>query len=87
MLAWHCAEPPSYLLTPLNATNLTNVQIEMYGNLHLSQNITSIQQIVNKTSSGNVYWITIQGSNVTYLGTTNVSTGWVYGEAPNPRAS
>lgn len=51
----------------------------MHGNLHLSQNITAVQAIVNKTTSGNVYWITIAGTNVNYTGTTNVSTGWVYG--------
>ncbi|KAF1351290.1 hypothetical protein BDV97DRAFT_271273, partial [Delphinella strobiligena] len=31
------------ILSPISATNLSNVDISMLGNLHLPQNITAIQ--------------------------------------------
>ena len=70
----------SNIYTPINAS-LKNVEIQMHGNLHLPQNITAVQEIVNASSSGNVYWITIHGDNVNFTGTRNVSTGWVYGKS------
>lgn len=79
------ADKCSNLFTPVNASGLQNVEIQMHGNLHLSQNITAIQKIVNASTNGNVYWINVAGTNVNYTGTTNVSTGWVYGGFPLSR--
>ena len=44
-----------YANTPISATNLSNVEIRMNGNIHLPRNITAVQEIVNgSTSSENV---------------------------------
>ena len=63
---------------PIEATNLSNVAINVQGNLHLSQDITAVQTIVNASSSGNVYWFTFSGSSIDYIGSKNVSNGWIY---------
>ena len=48
------------ILQPIVATNLSNVSIQMRGNLHLPKNITAIQEIVNKTTAATnasaLYW-------------------------------
>jgi len=71
------------VFTPIVATNLSNVEIQMEGNLNLPQNISYVQTFVNATSSGTLYWFTISGPNVEYIGTSNVSNGWInsYGQA------
>ncbi|OJJ33941.1 hypothetical protein ASPWEDRAFT_41827 [Aspergillus wentii DTO 134E9] len=65
---------------PISATNLSNVEIQMLGNLHLPQNITEVQDIV---SSGESVWFTFEGPRVDYLGSGNVDNGWInsYGQA------
>lgn len=50
------------------------MEIKIEGNLHLPQDITYIQGIVNTTSG---VWFTFQGTNVHISGTSNVSTGWI----------
>nr|XP_019000834.1 uncharacterized protein I203_06476 [Kwoniella mangroviensis CBS 8507]OCF64295.1 hypothetical protein I203_06476 [Kwoniella mangroviensis CBS 8507] len=67
-----------YFNTPVNAT-LNNVDIQLKGNIHLPQNITYVQGIVNGSTGGNVWWINLTGDNLNFTGTTNLSTGWVYG--------
>jgi len=48
------------VLQPIKATNLSHVVIQMQGTLHLPQNITAIQAIVNKTTAATnasaLYW-------------------------------
>jgi hypothetical protein len=55
------AESVDYnILQPIVATNLSNVTIEMRGTLHLPQNITAVQELVNKTTAATngsaLYW-------------------------------
>jgi hypothetical protein len=48
------------VLQPIAATNLSNVTIQMQGNLHLPTNITAVQALVNKTTAATnasaLYW-------------------------------
>ncbi|WWC62394.1 uncharacterized protein I303_104990 [Kwoniella dejecticola CBS 10117] len=67
-----------YFNTPVNAT-LNNVDIQFKGNVHLPQNLTYVQGIVNGSTGGNTWWINLTGDNLNFTGTTNLSTGWVYG--------
>lgn len=74
------------VFTPIAAKNLTNVEIQMYGNLHLPQNITYMQRIFNETvgaSGTNLYWFEFSGPGISYTSTSNVTTGWIksYGQA------
>ncbi|KAK5230372.1 hypothetical protein LTR47_007788 [Exophiala xenobiotica] len=75
------------VLQPLVATNLSNVVIQMQGNLHLPRNITAIQALVNKTTAATngsaLYWFTLGGESVEYVGTQNVTNGWIdsYGQS------
>jgi len=75
------------VLRPVNATGLSNVEINMQGTLHLPKNITAIQKIVNDTTqatnASSLYWFLLEGSNIDYIGTTNLTTGWIdsYGQA------
>jgi hypothetical protein len=71
---------------PITATNLSNVGIHMRGNLHLPQNITAIQALVNATSNtyaGALYWFKFAGLDIDYISTNNVTSGWInsYGQA------
>lgn len=75
-----------YANTPISATNLSNVEIRMNGNIHLPRNITAVQEIVNG-SSGSVYsdgkyWFSLAGSNIDYKGSPEVNNGWIisYGQ-------
>jgi hypothetical protein len=73
------AEGTDYnVLTPIVATDLNNVTVELNGNLHLPQNVSYIQSLVNASSSGNLYWFTLQGPGTRWIGTSNVTTGWIY---------
>lgn len=67
---------------PISAKNLSNVEIQMNGNLHLPQNITAIQALVNQsnalTYSTRLYWFSFAGPQIDYIGTSNVSSGWIY---------
>jgi polygalacturonase len=67
---------------PISATDLSNVEIQMRGNLHLPQNITYIQAIFNQTTNATyttaLYWFKFAGPNIDYLGTDNVTDGWIY---------
>ena len=65
-------------LTPISATNLSNVTIQLSGNLHLPKNITYIQSLVNASSSGNLYWFTFAGPGINWQGTPDPLYGWIY---------
>lgn len=69
------------VFAPISATNLSNVKIEMHGNLHLPQNITYMQQIYNQSTTeedDDLYWFKLAGPGLHYQGTPNVTTGWIY---------
>ncbi|TKX19051.1 glycosyl hydrolases family 28 protein [Elsinoe australis] len=74
------------VLTPIKATNLSNVEISMMGNLHLPTNITAVQEIVNASGgnqqAGTLYWFWFAGPSIDYQSTSNVTTGWInsYGQ-------
>lgn len=80
------AEGVNYnVLTPIVATNLSDVTIQMYGNLLLPRNLTYVQTLYNTTvgdSGDNLYWFSFSGSQIRYVGTPNVTTGWIksYGQ-------
>jgi hypothetical protein len=65
---------------PIQATNLSNVEIQMYGNLHLPQNISAVQKIVN---AGKSTWFTFEGPRVDWIGPEDVNNGWInsYGQS------
>ncbi|KIW30020.1 uncharacterized protein PV07_05799 [Cladophialophora immunda] len=75
------------ILQPIVATNLSNVVIQMQGNIHLPRNITAIQEMVNKTTAATngsaLYWFNFAGPSINYVGTQNVTNGWIdsYGQA------
>jgi Glycosyl hydrolases family 28 len=75
------------ILNPISAKNLSNVEIQMRGNFHLPKNITAVQNLVNTsnalTYSTTLYWITLAGPSIDYIGTDNVTNGWIdsYGQA------
>lgn len=75
------------IFTPISAKNLSNVAIQMQGNLHLPQNVTAVQNLVNAsnalTYSSALYWFTFAGPSIDYVGTSNVSNSWInsYGQA------
>jgi len=75
------------VFTPISALNLSHATIEVYGNLHLPQNVTAVQALFNETTyasgSTNLYWFSFQGPGIKYVGTPNVTTGWInsYGQA------
>jgi len=74
------------VFSPVSATNLSNVKIQVYGNLHLPQNVTAMQELFNTTTaasgSSNLYWFTLQGPGISFEGTSNITTGWInsYGQ-------
>lgn len=81
------AEGVNYnVLTPLHASGLSEVTIQMFGNLLLPTNLTYVQALYNATigdSGDNFYWLSFEGSQVRYIGTPNVTTGWIqsFGQA------
>ncbi|EME86029.1 glycoside hydrolase family 28 protein [Pseudocercospora fijiensis CIRAD86] len=68
------------VLTPISANNLSNVEIIMNGNLHLPRDIEFVQKVYNHTANkdGKLFWFTFAGENISYTGTKNVTTGWIY---------
>lgn len=75
------------IFQPISATNLSNVEIQMNGNLHLPQDIAKIQRIVNGTDSSlysdGKYWFSFSGPRIDYVGSANVNHGWInsYGQS------
>ncbi|RFU30468.1 hypothetical protein B7463_g5870, partial [Scytalidium lignicola] len=75
------------IFNPIKATNLSNIEIHMHGNLHLPQNVTYIQELVNTsnalTYSSALYWFSFAGPGIKYVGTQDVTSGWInsYGQA------
>lgn len=68
--------------TPISAKNLSSVTIQMYGNLHLSQDIEATRKIISASSS-TIYWFDFKGSDVHYIGGESIENGWInsYGQA------
>lgn len=72
---------------PISARNLSNVTINMQGNLHLPENVTYVQSLVNasaaNTNATALYWFDFLGPSVNWVGTSNVSNGWIecYGQS------
>lgn len=64
--------------TPVEATNLTDVTMQMYGNLHLPQNVTYMQEYFNSTGESSIYWFTFEGPGLHYEGTSDINNGWIY---------
>ncbi|KAH8762199.1 pectin lyase fold/virulence factor [Hyaloscypha sp. PMI_1271] len=75
------------IFNPTSAKDLSNVEIRMRGNLHLPQNITAVQKLVNistaLTYSTTLYWIALAGPSIDYIRTNIVTNGWIesYGQA------
>ena len=75
------------VFTPVSASNLSDVTIQVLGNLHLPQNVTAMQELYNTTTaasgSTNLYWFTFQGPGIQFVGNPNITTGWInsYGQA------
>lgn len=75
------------IFTPIKATELFNVEIQLNGTLDLPQDITAIQHLVNITEaltySTALYWFTFEGPWVDFIGTKNITNGWInsYGQA------
>lgn len=75
------------IFTPISATNLSNVEIQMNGNLHLPQSIAEVQRVVNRTNrvtyADGQHWFIFKGPNIDYTGSSNINNGWInsYGQA------
>lgn len=75
------------ILTPISATNLSNVGIHVQGNLHLPRNITAVQEVVNDTTKAtngsSLYWFKFAGPQLDFIGISDIRTGWIesYGQA------
>ncbi|KAH8080064.1 pectin lyase fold/virulence factor [Filobasidium floriforme] len=69
-----------FVMTPFRATNLSNVDIHLKGNIHLPQDIPTVQAIVNATGTAwlSGVWMSLQGDDVSWYGSKNVSSGWIY---------
>jgi hypothetical protein len=92
-------------MTPFRATNLSNVDIHLKGNIHLPEDIPTVQAIgefplswfngevarpliprrktlVNATGTAwlSGVWMSLQGDDVSWYGSKNVSSGWIYGK-------
>lgn len=62
--------------------NLTNVEIRVRGNLHLPTNMTVVRDIVSIDAGlmlTGMRWFSFGGTNVKYVGTNNVTGGWIEG--------
>ncbi|TDZ53320.1 putative exopolygalacturonase C [Colletotrichum trifolii] len=61
---------------PIVATNLTNVVINVQGNLTLPQDIPAVQSLV-EAKGGTLSWFQIGGSNVQWVGSEDIQSGWI----------
>ncbi|KAF7714839.1 Galacturan 1,4-alpha-galacturonidase [Penicillium ucsense] len=70
------------IFKPISATNLSNVEIQVKGNLHLPQSIAQIQRIVNGTdrvpNTDGHTWFTFSGPQIDYVGSEDINSGWIY---------
>lgn len=69
------------VFTPILADNLTDVNIQVLGNLHLPQDIESTRKLI-LASSQTIYWFNFRGSNIHYTGSIDPNHGWInsYGQ-------
>lgn len=60
------------IFQPISATNLSNVECQMNGNLHLPQDIAKVQRIINGTDSSlcsdTKSWFSFAGPEIHYVG-------------------
>ncbi|KAJ9102864.1 hypothetical protein QFC19_004592 [Naganishia cerealis] len=75
-----------FVANPVVAVNLSGIRVEQYGNLHLPKDISYVQKIVNSTEqtwAAAITWFILNGDGIEWVGTKNVTTGWIesYGQA------
>ncbi|KAJ9113995.1 hypothetical protein QFC22_005813 [Naganishia vaughanmartiniae] len=75
-----------FVQNPVVAVNLSGIRIEQFGNLHLPKDIAYVQNIVNSTEqtwAAAITWFILNGNNIEWVGTKNVTSGWIesYGQA------
>ncbi|KAJ9092377.1 hypothetical protein QFC21_006879 [Naganishia friedmannii] len=75
-----------FVQNPVVAVNLSGIRIEQFGNLHLPKDIAYVQHIVNSTEqtwAAAITWFILNGNNIEWVGTKNVTSGWIesYGQA------
>lgn len=78
----HVPTNASNILTPVKLENLTNVEIHVNGNLHLPRDMEVVRAEVAKDAGlmlTGMRWFSFSGTNVAYIGTTNVTGGWIEG--------
>ncbi|BEI88598.1 uncharacterized protein CcaverHIS019_0113160 [Cutaneotrichosporon cavernicola] len=79
----HFASGVDYqILTPVQMQNLTDVEIRVEGNLHLPQDMEVVRTKVAADAGlmlTGMRWFSFGGKNVRYVGTTNVTGGWIEG--------
>lgn len=55
------------VFTPVSAMNLSDTTIQMYGNMHLPQNISAVQELFNETAytsvSSDLFWFAFSGKH------------------------
>ncbi|KAF2101697.1 glycoside hydrolase family 28 protein [Rhizodiscina lignyota] len=73
---WFSAHQTYNLYTPLNLSNLGNVEFLFESNITIPKNVTEVQAIVNDTSVYPGHWITIKGSNIVFKGSGRGGEGW-----------
>lgn len=66
--------------TPLQFSNLNNVEFVFNGNLSLPDNVTAVEAVVQNTHVYPGHWITVSSSTgVTFTGSKDSSGGWFIG--------
>lgn len=67
---------------PINATGLKDVEIHLYGNLHVEKDIETTREIVTSSSASTFYWFTFAGENIHLIGAKDIRNGWInsYGQ-------
>ena len=56
------------------------MQFSFEGNISLSGNVTAVEEVVLNSKIYPGHWITIQGTNVEFSGSTREDGGWFLGE-------
>lgn len=65
------------ILKPIIASNLSDVTIQMHGNLHLSKDIEATREMVNSSTS-TFYWFLFAGQGIHWDGPKNINNGWIF---------
>jgi len=66
---------------PILADKLSDVNIQVLGNLHLPQDIEATRKLI-LASSQTIFWFDFRGSNIHYTGSADPNHGWInsYGQ-------